>query len=335
MCTLREQITIDRPEAFGPPFDRAIDLLADAEPRLDRDGIVPLLGLLAAGRFDRARVIISADAAAADPLILALALGRHVAWSGDLHRAASLWQRVRESIDAMGPVNSADGDEALVLHAGAILAAERLASDLGDPAAAARLHRRVRDATALVVQRAARFGREEAAGLRDLVAAAGFAEHLPPTAWSPTSCWGDAPRAPETPAKAAALLLDLAHSRLGLDPDATRHRLRLRPLVPSVCNVHVRDIGFGDATIALGIVATDGRVTITVQQDTGALPATVLLEPLVTGPLDSSRIDGRDAALAPRPCGSLWLVPVQLVLDAPRSLELMLDAEQAKGPPTK
>jgi hypothetical protein len=126
--------------------------------------------------------------------------------------------------------------------------------------------------------------------------------------------------------RAAAVVLDFVHGRLGAEPDAARHRLGLRPDLVTAGVVHVRNIRFGDATVALDCRWDDERrrLSCRVEQDAGAIPVTALLEPIVAGAVHTTRVDGRPAALAPRPHDRGTIVPVQLVLDDSRRLDIEL-----------
>jgi hypothetical protein len=339
---VREQIIMEQPPHTGAALTRAVDRLADAPLELDAACVPALLALLAAGRFDRVRPIIAGAGSAVEPAVLALVLGRYVAWTGDLHLAASLWQRVRDSLDS-APAGGEDFTR--VLTAGALLSIERLASDVGDPRTAARVHGPVRDAMRQLHQRLSGSGTEPAgAPLRHLAAAAGFDEP-PGTAPAALGTGTADPAAgnvhgsdvaaatPGCPAADAELMLYIAHGQLGLDADATRHRLRLRPVLPANGTVVIRSIGFGDATISIVVTAAEGMVRIELEQDSGALPVTALLEPAVeAAALHGAAVDGTPASLTPRPWAGRLLVPVQLVLDARRTLVLQLDARGGRSP---
>jgi hypothetical protein len=120
----------------------------------------------------------------------------------------------------------------------------------------------------------------------------------------------------------ADVVLRFVHGLLGAEPDATRHRLRLRPRVGA--GLEVRQVRFGDGSVALRVDVTGPGVRCVVEQDAGAIPVTVLLEPVIEGSLAGARVDGKPAELAPRAHEGGTLVPVQLVLDDARTLELEL-----------
>jgi hypothetical protein len=134
------------------------------------------------------------------------------------------------------------------------------------------------------------------------------------------------------PRAAARSVLDFCLGTLGLDPDATRHRLRLRPRLTADDDVlEVRGIGFADGTVALHCRLEPGRLTCRLIQDSGAIPVTVLLEPVLPARFRRAEVDGTPADLEPRQAGGDTILPVQLVLDAERTLVVDL---QHEGPST-
>lgn len=138
---------------------------------------------------------------------------------------------------------------------------------------------------------------------------------------------GDLEGAP--PAKATALVLPLVHGLLGATPDAPRHRLQLRPQFPAAWeSAEARRIRMGDAEITLRYHREGDLHTFRLEQESGAIPATVVFEPLLPGRrLVDAHVDGQAAALDPRPLGERMLVPVQLVLDAERVVTLLVGHE--------
>jgi hypothetical protein len=112
---------------------------------------------------------------------------------------------------------------------------------------------------------------------------------------------------------------DVAFNTIGIDPDAARGRLRLRPRLDLLNELHVRRIRFGDGSVSLLAERRDAALSIHVEQDTGSIPITVLLEPFLTEP-GSAMVDGRPAELIPRSVDGGLILPVQLVLDERRTL---------------
>jgi hypothetical protein len=330
---MRESITIQTPVADGHLLRRAVTELTRA-PVPEQPDTVHVLALLAAGRFDLVAPLLRSPARLGADLPLVLA--RYVAWAGDLAAAAAGWQHARSLVTAA--VDAPPGAEALVLSAGSFAGMARLATDLGDPQLAARLM----GAARVAQQRLA------AQSLPPHVAELGTAINLVDDA-VPAAFWHDAalrapltsnegsrpaPHQPGSAPAAARLILALVHGSLGLEPDATRHRLRIRLRLPAhYTDLRVDDIGFGDGTIGLHVSQAADRFMVRIRQDSGAVPITVLLEPVLAGGISvlAATVDGTAAALSPRPVADGITVPVQLVLDAHRELLLQLDAQR---PPT-
>jgi hypothetical protein len=348
---MRESITIQMPVEDGDLLDRAVAELtrAIAEPtgaamRTPPETVL-ILALLAAGRFDLVAPLLRAPSALGADLPLVLA--RYVAWTGDLAAAAGAWQHARTLVLAAieETANAAAGGpgrsglasaEALVHAAGSFTGMARVATDLGDPQLAAVLigaaratHQRL--AAYSLPPHAAELG--TAIDLvDDAVPAALWHSVATPALLHPDT--GSRPDAHPRGYVAARRVLALVHGTLGLEADATRHRLRLRPRLPAHwTELRVRDIGFGDGTIGLDVQRTAESIQFRIRQDSGAVPVTVLLEPVLSGgtAVLAATVDGTTASLSPRPVQDGTLVPVQLVLDAERELRLQLDAQR---PPT-
>lgn len=118
---------------------------------------------------------------------------------------------------------------------------------------------------------------------------------------------------------ATALVRDVAFTTIGLEPDAARGRLRLRPRLSTITELRARNIRFGDASISLWASRTGARLTVRIEQDAGSIPITVLLEPFVRGHA-AATVDGSAAELQPQLVHGGTILPVQLVLDEPRTL---------------
>jgi hypothetical protein len=313
---LRETLTITDPPALGRTAADWIDALTGHAPARGAGDppLLSLLALLAAGRFDLVRAWLRH---LHDPSDVPLVVARYAAWSGDLAAAAGIWQQVRATALQFAASTDEQADEDRCLHVAATLAAvARTATDLGDPHLAAALHgpaRRARERLPSDLSTRARLfatacGLVENTGVDDM--------DVPP-AEGAAAAWG---------------VLGRVHGLIGAEPDATRHRLRLRPRISAgFTSLHVRDIGFGDGTIRLAAELAGDVLTVRVGQDSGAIPATVLLEPVVAYPVAAATVDGVSASLQPRTVPGGVLVPVQLVLDADRELRLELDARRPPG----
>jgi hypothetical protein len=326
---VREQIRIEEPAAVGRDVASALETLAAAELRPEPDSLAPLLALLAGGRFDIVSRLLAPPPAATGPFdgaLLGLLLCRQAAWSGDLHAVAARWSAIRAAVLA-APVDGPMDDLDFVIGAGAVVALERTAADLGDPAAAAALHGRARTVRAQAASRALDLLAAE------LAATVGLLDGwpAPPAGGAAPARPGDAAAAPLP--GAARAVLRAVHSLLGLEPDAPRHRLRLRPRLDNADRMIVHDIGFGDALISMEADRAEAGLSISMRQDSGGIPVTVLLEPFIGGTLVGAEVDGRPAALFTQEVSGGVIVPVQLVLDADRTLLLRLDRAEQRGRP--
>jgi hypothetical protein len=317
------------------------------------------LAWLAYGRASRVRELLRGLATAQPapaPALLPLLVARYVAWTGDLRTAIGVWPAVRRAALALAapaapahpraaggpdageprPQGGPDADDAdaaddlaAVLVAGGVAGTEHAAADLGDPQLAARLHARSRDLTAVLAERALAGRAALLAAALDLprpaVRSGGPTvrsepdEHLPHRGSDALDEPADA---------AAATVLEAVHLLLGAAPDAARHRLWLRPRLPDpggdTDRLEARSILVGDDSVSLVLERTAETLIARVEQEAGPIPLTVLLELYVPGPLRRAVVDGRDAGLAPRPAGAGLVVPVQLVLDHARTVELEL-----------
>lgn len=137
----------------------------------------------------------------------------------------------------------------------------------------------------------------------------------------------DAGVCPDQAWSTAMVVAPLVYGLLGAEPDAFRGRLRLRPQLPADWDHgEFRNLRVGDAAVTLRYERHRDRLLFRVEQEQGATPLTVLLEPIVDAQaLRAARVDGRPAELVPQAFGDRLRVPVQLVLDSERVLELELD----------
>ena len=119
---------------------------------------------------------------------------------------------------------------------------------------------------------------------------------------------------------------------LGYAPDAYKGRLRLRPDFPQRWNAAtVRNIHMGDSLIQLQYEQEAGCMRFRVEQVAGAVPVTLIFEPLLTERIESVSVDGVPADLNISVVGGRVVAPVQIVLDAARHVELTTGAQ--KNPP--
>jgi hypothetical protein len=292
--------------------------LPAAEPALP-----PVLASLAAGMARRVRLPLLD----LDDLLLPAALASYVAWTGDLHTAAAAWPRIRSSfINTFDQLHAAalrhvhhdqparqhdpadsddDGGLGFTIAAAALIAAGRLASDLGDPHFASRLLTRTNDVRAALPRRVRSGSALHLAVCLDL---------LPPDSCQTPPYGHD---------DAVGTVLDTAFLVLGVQPDATRHRLWLRPRLPAGWDgLEASEIQAGDDSVRLIVELLPGLLRLRVAQEAGAIPVTALVEPFVPGGVEGIRIDGGTASLVPRRVVGGTRVAVQLVLDRERVVEI-------------
>jgi hypothetical protein len=313
-------LEITQPPVACQALARATAALDAAPLHPGQQGLGHVLACLATGRAQRVRPLLDT----LDGPLLPIVAARLTAWTGRLGAAAAVWQRIRSP----APVAAApDDDLELVFATAAAAGAERLATDLGDPAASASLHRATRELRGVLAQR-------RLTGNALLLAVS--LDLLHPDAC--TDAYGTG--GPLADGDAAGAILALAHGVLGLQPDAPRHRLWVRPRLPTAWTVlAVREIEAGEDSIALRVEREDraggGVLRVRMEQEAGPLPVTVLLEPYVPGRLEAARVDGQSASLAEAVVGGGCRVAAQLVLDHSRTLELEYGGRggKATGPP--
>lgn len=143
----------------------------------------------------------------------------------------------------------------------------------------------------------------------------------------------DAPAFPPRAAPEAGMLLcAFAHGLLGLAPDAPSGRIRVAPCFPAhVAAFRVGGIRVGQASLELAY-EREGRLhRLRVAPTGGRVPVTAVLEPSFPGAgMEAARVDGLPAELEAATRAGRTRVRVQLVLDAPRVLEV--EAREAPQP---
>jgi hypothetical protein len=272
----------------------ARDVLACLGRWQDPDGRVP----------ERRRPDGSArsDPGSATVTYLSLA-GEYLAWSGDAGFLQGQWPRLLQAAEA---VRLRPGTAEVGARAAALEGLVPVAEVLGDAAAAAALR-----------------------GAADAARAEGSASDPagPSGASDPAGSREPALLPPASARSAAAIVRAVVGAMLGAEPDASRGRLALRPRPPAVwTGFAVRSLRVGEAAVALEYRRTGAVHRFRVLQEQGMAPLHLVLEPELPGSLEQARVDGRVAELAPRIVAGSTRVPVQLVLDHERVLELVMDA---------
>jgi len=145
-----------------------------------------------------------------------------------------------------------------------------------------------------------------------------------PGSWDPLGL--DGPR--EQDSATAAMLLALTQGLLGLDPDAPVGRVRIAPRLPQhLTELEVRGITLGHATLRMAYRRSGATHLFTLEPEIASVPPLVVFEPSVYGRIREVRIDGLVADLNTRSVGALTIAPLQLPIDAPRSVELITESQ--------
>jgi hypothetical protein len=121
---------------------------------------------------------------------------------------------------------------------------------------------------------------------------------------------------------AAMAVATFAYGVLGFEPDAAKHRARLRPAIPPEWDaLDVHNLRVGDITLSLCYTRTDTIHSFRLSPTSGPVPLRLVFEPAVSARgINSISIDGVAAALDVRAWGDRLLCPLQIVLDHDREL---------------
>ena len=269
------------------------------------------------------------DAAAAALLLHA----RYFLWTGDAGPIGAAWARLMEQARLLAPFLS---EAASTSRAGAPAVDPRVASAALDQlvlAAESLGH----EAEAKPLRAAARTHAPADVAARAFSWAGGWGEWFEGAtsegfaAWSALAAGGFHPgramwpgrAGPDDAASAAGVVCGIAYGMLGIEPDMPRSRLLLRPQLPESWELlALKGLRFGDTVVTLDFRRSDEVDRFEIEQVEGSTPLRLILEAAVPGVITGIRVDGRPADLAPRPWGERTLVPVQLVLDSRRVLEV-------------
>ena len=256
---------------------------------------------LALGDRGLARAVVRGfDGESADGHDLRL-VARYHAWTGDLAMVKDIWPDVRDAAERLlGAGRSAPEAvlggrvEELCRDLGVI------AEDMGDEALATRL----RESGSL--------GAGTDAGTDSGAASAAGAASID---------------IPEAECAASSLVDAVVRGLLGVEPDAARGRVVLRPRLPEAWTwCDVRRLTVGDASIDLEYVREGDRHSYTLLQTRGGPPVTLIFEPeLAGGAVRGAAVDGEPAALEAVRVGGRLRVPVQVVLDGERRVEVEIE----------
>jgi hypothetical protein len=135
--------------------------------------------------------------------------------------------------------------------------------------------------------------------------------------WDP---WTEAREAPVS----GVLLATLARGLLGWAPDAPVGRVRLAPRLPGhLTRFAVEGLRVGDSAFRLRYGKEEGVRRFALEPTAGAAPATVVLEPVLDlATVDGVRLEGEEVELEVRDTPGGLVVPIQLPLEGPRTLEI-------------
>lgn len=314
-----QAIALESPEPrLDDALTWAVQAIAIPRPIADRNArhaphpVLYALAACASGSPAIAREVIAA-LDQHDP-VLPLLVARYHAWTADSAFVATQWARTQAAvahlIDARAPTSAA-----IALTAAALAEIAATAGDIG---------RAVLTTDVLTCLK--QYRSDHAAALR-------------------TAHWIDAVDDPEADAlrparndvsgfgtrSPAALIADVAYGMFGIEPEAARNRVRFRPHLPSEWDAALlRGIQIGDAGVRLGYSkAFDGDRAIhrfEASQDSGPTPVRLILEPLIVATrVHATTVDGTPAQLDLQAAGTRLMIPVQLVLDDTRVLEIVTD----------
>ena len=285
----------------------ALALLAAGE----RDPVRSMLHRLADGSGGRGRVpggMVGADPVFREDgraeLLFLLLAARYLAWSGDRQGVRGIWDVIAQA--AGTALAAPEADEALLRTVAAELAVA--VEEVGEGELAARL--------------------AAAAGPRPTEAPLASVPPYPdpgdPLGMA-ASAGAEEPHLDEGTGFAAegGVIRTVVEQLLGARPDAPRGRLVLQPRPGDRHRFEVRGLVVGDTAVTVAY-RRDGRVhRLTVRQERGGAPLQLVLEPELRGQkIAASRVDGEEADLDARRTDHGWRVPVQMVLDQPRTLEV-------------
>lgn len=233
----------------------------------------------------------------ADPALFLLLAGRYLEWTGDLRTVKAIWPVVQRVVATAGRPESR-------VWPAAMESLRHVAAELGE---------------APLVSASAGETAGETAG-------EGAPEAVPAAL--------EVPGGPAHGALSlAGVVAGIVDGLLGVEPDATRGRLVLRPRPGSRSRLRVRNLVVGEAAVDLHYRREEGVGgwtvhRFTLDQTRGAVPLRVIFEPeLAGGRVRAARVDGERADLEPVRLADGWRVPVQLVLDHRRSMEVELDGD--------
>ena len=103
-------------------------------------------------------------------------------------------------------------------------------------------------------------------------------------------------------------------------------RLRLAPRLPAhLTRMRAEGVGVGATRLSLAYERDGGSQRFTIEPTLATVPPNLVFEPAVAGSIRKVSVDGVVAELNLRREGARTVVPVQLSVDAPRVVEILVD----------
>jgi hypothetical protein len=114
----------------------------------------------------------------------------------------------------------------------------------------------------------------------------------------------------------------MIHGLIGFTPDASRNRVQLRPAIPSDwSSLEIDNLRCGDGTLGLHYRRDGDKHRYCLLPGSGAVPLRVVFEPQVqANRVSAVLLDSQPATLDLRRNGDGWVCPVQIDLDAERTI---------------
>jgi hypothetical protein len=334
---------LDRACIDAPNVGRALigGAVPDAEPGAwigpsfrTQSSVNAALAALALGDFDAARLTLElllgkqhpdgavpaqcatsgmVDYSARDvALLLPLLFARYFAWTANLTFARRHWPRVR-----LADREPCTSSAAIVLRELALTA-----ESIGEQRDAQRIR-------ACAERCAARPFQENAEPSPDAFTFTETADRWPAT-------WLSAHLDPG----AARIINQFVYGLLGMEPDAVRQRVVVRPALPVEWDsLNVENLRLADAQFALHFERHAGTHTFALVPQSGTVPLRVIFEPMIAAQrITRVEVDGQSAALNLHRRADRWVCPLQIVLDHERRISIeTADSEAVLGqkkPPT-
>ncbi len=329
----REHLALHSPDA---DLDRSLQWAVQRVPFLTRKDAagraLHALAAIAVGDTDTARNLINHGHLDAAGALFLIVVARYHAATADTPTVVANWaivERVAAATFTDNAIMTQQGDARTALAVTALAAIAATAGDIGRSAFDADVASRVKQ---LRIRHADTLRRDHWLGAIDDDAGRGWhavADAADAEAAHALRIAGLTAAAHDTPART---ILPVALGLCGIEPEAARNRLRIRPRFPHTWQfAEIDNIRVGDARVRLTYSQDGDTHTFQASQVSGGVPARLILEPVMHGVrIESTSVDGEPAELGAVELGGRIMVPVQLVLDETRRLEVRI-AKTASG----